>query len=148
MSIVKFKRYYPASNSFNNLVDDFFPQFPSLFQSEFANGFNQSVPVNIKQTEKGYEVEVIAPGFNKEDIKVGLEKNLLTVSAEKNENEESKIEKQIRREYKYQSFKRSFTLDEKIDTEKIEGKYENGVLTLNLYNKAEVKAPVKEITIQ
>ena len=56
--------------------------------------------------------------------------------------------KQIRREYSYRSFKRSFTLDEKINAEGIGAKYQNGVLTLNLPKKEEVKAAVKEITIQ
>jgi HSP20 family protein len=147
MSIVKFK-HYPASNSFNNLVHDFFPQFPSLFRDELTNGINHSVPVNIIERENGYKLEVVAPGFAKEDFKVNLEKNLLTIAAEKKVEEENKKEKNIRREHKYQSFKRSFTLNEKIDTEKIEAKYENGVLTLNLWNKEEVKTSTKQITIQ
>ena len=147
MSIVKF-RQYPTSKSFNNLMDDFFTNFPSLYRDDYATGFNQIAPVNIKEKEAGYEVEVVAPGFSKDDFKVSLDKNILTISAEKKAEEEAKNEKHIRREFKYQSFKRSFTLTEKVDTEKIEAKYENGVLTLNLLNKEEVKAPVKEIAIQ
>ena len=147
MSIVKFK-HYPASKSFNNLMDDFFPQFPSLFRDDVPAGSMQTVPVNIGKNDMGYKLEIIAPGFKKEDFTVNIENDLLTISAEKKAEEENKSEKQIRKEYKFQSFKRSFTLDEKIDTEKIEAKYDNGVLTLNLYNKAEVKAPVKQITIQ
>jgi HSP20 family protein len=146
MSIVKF-RHYPAK-SFNNLMDDFFPQLPSLFLNEPVVNLGQIVPVNIKQDENGYVLDVIAPGFNKEDFKIHLDKNLLTISAEKQAEEENKNEKDIRKEYKYQSFKRSFTIDEKIDTEKIEAKYENGVLRLNLENKEEVKKPTKQITIQ
>jgi HSP20 family protein len=147
MSIVRFK-HYPASKSFNNFVDDFFPQIPSLFRDDFAPGYRHTAPVNIKQNDGGYDVEIVAPGFTKEDFKIKLENNLLTISAEQKAEEENNNQNQIRREYKYQSFKRSFTLDENIDTEKIEAKYENGVLTLNLYNKAKVKAPVKQITIQ
>ena len=146
MSIVKF-RHYP-SKSFNNLIDDFFPQVPSLFLNENASHFGQNAPVNIKQNENGYELELIAPGFSKDDFKIQLDKNLLTISAEKKEEEENKTEKQIRREFKFQSFKRSFSVDEKIDTEKIEAKYENGVLVIKLANKEEVKAPLKQITIQ
>jgi len=146
MSIVKF-RHYPAK-SFNNLIDDFFPQVPSLLWNENASAFGHVAPANIKQTEAGYELEVIAPGFTKEDFKIQLEKNLLTVSAEKREREENKAEKQIRKEFKFQSFKRSFTIDEKIDTEKVEAKYDNGVLVINLANKEEVKAPTKQITVQ
>lgn len=147
MSIVKF-RQHPASKSFNNLMDDFFTSFPSLYRDDNATGFNQAAPVNIKETENGYAVEVVAPGFSKEDFKISLDKNLLSIAAEKKATEEDKSEKHIRREFNYQSFKRSFTLTDKIDTEKIEAKYENGVLQLNLSNKEVVKAPVKEITIQ
>ena len=147
MSIAKFK-HYPATSSFNNLVHDFFPQFPSLFRDELANNLGHSIPVNIAQKEDGYKLEIVAPGFTKEDFKVTLEKNLLTIEVTKKAEEENKNEKSIRKEYKYQSFKRSFTLNEKIDTEKIAAKYKNGVLTLNLWNKEEVKAPTKQITIQ
>jgi HSP20 family protein len=146
MSIVKF-RQYPVSKSFNSLVDDFFTQFPSLYRDDATTGVNQLAPVNVIEKENGYELEIVVPGFKKEDLKVNVDKNVLTISAEKKE-EENKSGKYIRKEYKYVSFNRTFNLDEKIETENIEGKYENGVLTLNLYNKAEVKAPVKQITIQ
>ncbi len=73
---------------------------------------------------------------------------MLTISAEKKNEVKDENEKQIRSEYSYRSFNRSFTLDEKIDAEKIEAKYLNGVLTLNLPKKAEVKASAKEISIQ
>ena len=73
---------------------------------------------------------------------------MLSISAEKKVDEEDKNEKQIRREYVFQTFKRSFTIDEKIDVEKIEAKYESGVLTLNLAKKIDIKAPAKQITIQ
>jgi HSP20 family protein len=145
MSLVKFK-HYSGPNSFNNLMGDFLTQIPSLFRDDLATSFGQSIPANIKEIQDGYELEIVAPGFRKEDFKINLEKNLLTISAEKKPEKES--EKHIRREYKYQSFERSFILNEKIDIEKIEAKYENGVLTLNLRNKAEVKTPVKQITIQ
>jgi HSP20 family protein len=146
MSIVKF-RHYPAK-SFNNLIDDFLPQVPSLLWNENASAFGHVAPVNINQTEAGYELEIFAPGFTKDDFKIQLEKNLLTVSAEKKEQEEKKAGKQIRKEFKFQSFKRSFTIDEKIDTETVEAKYDNGVLLINLANKEEVKAPTKQITVQ
>jgi HSP20 family protein len=93
-------------------------------------------------------LEVIAPGFQKEDFKVNLDNNTLTISAEKKEETENKNEKFIRKEFKQQSFKRSFTIDENIDAESISAKYVNGVLTLNLAKKQEVKPSVKEISIQ
>ena len=93
-------------------------------------------------------LEVIAPGFQKEDFKINLDNNTLTISAEKKEEKENQNEKFIRKEYKQQSFKRSFTIDENIDAENISAKYVNGVLTLNLAKKQEVKPQIKEISIQ
>ena len=139
----------PAEKSFNNFIDDFFPQIPSILRDNFEVPFSkQFTPVNVKQNENGYVLEVVAPGFSKEDFKIALDKNTLTISAEKKSEEENNTEKHIRKEYKFQSFKRSFTIDEKTDVENISAKYENGVLTLNLPLKAEVKEVAKEISIQ
>ena len=146
MSIVNFK-HYPAK-SFNNLMSDFLVDFPSLYRENNATNSGHSAPVNIKENEESYELDIIAPGFKKEDFKIHLEKNLLSISAEKKTEEENNNEKQIRREYEFQKFKRTFTIDEKIDAEKIEAKYESGVLIVTLAKKAEVKAPTKQITIQ
>ena len=145
MSTLTFKRY--PTPSFNNLMSDFLFDFPSLYRDNNAPGVSQSVPVNISEAEGGYKLDVVAPGFQKEDFTIHLEKNLLTVSAEKKVGEETN-EKHIRKEYVFKPFKRTFTIDEKIDTEKIEAKYESGVLTLNLAKKTDVKAPAKQITIQ
>jgi HSP20 family protein len=148
MTLVRFKNR-PVSSTFNNLMDDFLPQLPSIFQDELKGGkFNQYAPVNVKENEQAYLLELVAPGLEKEDFKVNLENNLLTVSAEKKEETENTNEKHIRREYKYQSFKRSFTVDENIDVENISAKYVNGVLTLNLPKKVEVKEAAKQIAIQ
>ena len=146
MTVLKLK--HPVSRTFNNLVDDFFTPFTSIYQDDFSKGANQIVPVNVKEIENGYQLEVVAPGLEKENFRINLEDNLLTISADRKAQEENKTEKHIRKEYSYQSFKRSFTLDENIDTENIEAKYYNGVLTVNLFKKAEVKAPVKQISVQ
>jgi len=137
----------PVGRSFNNLVDDFLANVPSIIRDEFVPS-KQNVPVNIKETETDYQLEVVAPGFEKENFKVSLEDKLLTIEGEKKTEEENKNEKLVRREFKTQSFKRSFTIDENIDKENISAKYVNGVLTLNLAKKQEVKPSVKEISIQ
>src|SRR5438046_4552651 len=147
MTLVKFKNgnSYP---SFNNLVDDFFTTMPSLFKDDVRiNALNNFAPANVKETENGYDLELVAPGLNKEDFKIDLDKNTLTVSFEKKSENEEKTEKFLRREYKNQSFKRSFTVDENIDTERISANYIQGVLTLNLPKKPEVKLQAKQITI-
>ena len=148
MTNVKFNSK-PFAGTFNNLVDDLFAELPVLFKNDFNNAERKGfVPVNVKETEKGYLLEVVAPGFEKADFKVNLNQNLLTISAEKKEELKEEKEKQIRREYSYRSFKRSFTLDEKIDATNIEASYVNGVLTLNLPKKEEVKASATEIVIK
>ena len=139
----------PFEGTFNNLVDDLFTELPALFKTEF-NQTNRKgfVPVNVKETEKSYQLEVVAPGFEKADFKINLDQTLLTISAEKKEEAKDENQKQIRREYSYRSFKRSFTLDEKIDATNIEASYINGVLTLNLPKKEVVKASATEISIK
>jgi HSP20 family protein len=148
MTHVKFTRK-PFEGTFNNFVDDLFTELPAFFKNEFnyseRKGF---VPVNVKETEKSYQLEVVAPGFERTDFKVNLDQNILTISAEKKNDEKENAEKQIRKEYNYRSFKRSFTLDEKIDATNIDATYINGVLTLNLPKKAAVKAPATEISIK
>jgi len=147
MTLVKFNR--PVSRNFGNLVDDFFSEVPALFNESFNKSVsNVFVPVNVKESEGSYQLDVVAPGFDKSDFKVNVDGNILTVSAEKKAEEKKENEKQVRNEYKYRSFKRSFTLDEKTDAAGIEASYINGVLTLNLPKKAEVKEAVKEISVK
>ena len=148
MTQVKFNRR-PFETAFNSIVDDLFSEMPVLFKN--GNGqsqWNGFAPVNIKETEKNYSIDVVAPGFEKGDFKVNLDQDVLTISAEKKNETKNEGEKEIRREYSYRSFKRSFTLDEKIDAPGIGAKYVNGILTLNLPKKEEVKTASKEISIQ
>ena len=145
MTLVKFNNR-PA-NGFN-LLDNFFNELPAFFKDDFGTKAQGFVPVNVKETKDTYQVEVVAPGFEKNDFNINLEKNILSVSAEKKGETENKDEKQTRKEYSFHSFKRSFTIDEKVDAEKIEAKYVNGVLTLNLPRKEEVKASAKEILVK
>lgn len=145
MTVVKLNNR-PA-NGFN-LLDNFFNELPTFFKDDFGTKAQGFIPVNVKETKDAYELEIVAPGFEKNDFNINLEKNILTVSVERKTETENKNEKQIRREYSYHSFKRSFTVDEKVDPEKIEAKYVNGVLTLNLPRKEEVKASAKEILVK
>ena len=139
----------PVHKDINNLVDDFFNGIPTLFNPGFNKSvWNGLVPVNVNESKDAYHLEVVAPGLDKNDFKVNIDGDTLTVSAEiKNEIKEE-TDKRIRNEYSYRSFKRSFTLDEKIDASNIDAKYVNGILTLNLAKKAEVKEAAKEIIIQ
>jgi len=138
----------PFEKSFNNLMNELFTEVPVVFKNDFNKSALQGfVPVNVKEIGTAFELEVVAPGFTKEDFKVNLENDTLTISAEKREEVKQENEKQIRKEYSYKSFKRSFTLDEKIDATNIDAKYINGILRLNLPKKAEVKPSATEIKI-
>ena len=148
MTLVRLNTPKQNGRRFNIFMDDFFSAVPSLFREEFSSGLPSSVPVNIKETESEYLLEVMAPGLEKEGFKISLEENLLTISAEKKEESANEEEKQIRREFSTSSFRRSFTINEQVDAQQIVAKYINGVLTVNLPKKAEVKPPVKEINIQ
>lgn len=143
MTVVRFKNRPNGAVSFNNLLSDVFPPMPSLYRDEARH----TIPVNIKETEKEFLIDLIAPGLNKEDFKIILEKDLLTVAAEKKQEGQKDGEKVIRNEYKIISFKRSFTIDEKVQSDSIAAQYVNGVLTLNLPKRIEVKPATKQINI-
>jgi HSP20 family protein len=135
----------PVNGHFNNFVNDFFAPLPSIIKEEIsAASLKHSVPVNVKETETGYELELVVPGFAKEDISISLENNLLTVSGEKKSESDAKL---VRSEYQFRSFKRSFSLDKHLDLEAITASHNNGVLLLNLPKKPEVKT-TKNISIQ
>src|SRR4029079_15651451 len=106
--------------------------------------------VNIKETNESFEVEMAAPGMTKNDFTVELDSNVLTITSEKKDRFETKEgERYSRREFSYQSFQRSFQLPkEVVDAEKIEAKYEKGVLRLLIPKKEEAKPrPPKMIQI-
>lgn len=134
--------------NFDNMVDELFNGLPVVLNDGYNFLTKQGyVPVNIKETGNGYILEVVAPGFEKPDFKVNIDNNVLTISAEKRSEEKTESEKQIRKEYSYRSFKRSFTIDDKIDATAIDASYVNGVLKLNLPKKTEVREAAKDIKV-
>src|SRR4030095_5009128 len=128
----------------NDLFDEFFNHFPVVRGKEI--GWN-SPAVNIHETKDDYQLELVAPGLTKEDFKVTLEKGILTISFEKKTETDNKEYKTHRKEFAFTSFKRSFSVDDKINTEAIEARYDNGILKLSLPKKEEVKSLPKEIAI-
>jgi HSP20 family protein len=139
----KRKRFLPE------LVDDFF-NAERFFPSEFLNfGRTELVPsANIKETEKDYTIELAAPGLSRKDFHVEIENDVLTISAEKKEESEEEGKNFRRKEFSYNSFSRSFSLPENLATDKIDAKYEDGVLRLLLPKKeVTVVKPRKEIKV-
>ncbi|HXB91511.1 MAG TPA: Hsp20/alpha crystallin family protein [Puia sp.] len=129
----------------STLVDEFFQGFPAGPGRDESFGFP---PVNIHETADAYHLELSAPGRNKEDFKLSVENGQLTIGFDKKEETKTEDYKTIRKEFSFRSFKRSFNLDESIDTDGIQAKYEGGVLKLLLPKKEQVKESTRQISIQ
>jgi HSP20 family protein len=138
----------PLAKSFDGLMNELFNELPATFGKTMREDVLGFPPVNIVEKNDFYHLQVSAPGFEKADFNVKLDDKILTVSAEKKEEAKSEADKVIRKEFSAKSFKRTFTLDEKIDAANISAKYENGILHVGLPKKEEVKAATKDITIQ
>jgi HSP20 family protein len=129
---------------FDNFFNDFFS--PSVWANPSADV--ASIPAaNVHETPAAYVLEINAPGRNKEDFKVNIDKELLTVSYEKKEENNTEDQNTVRREFYFNSFKRSFSLDDKIDVSNIQAKYDNGILKIELPKKPEVQQQPKQIAI-
>jgi HSP20 family protein len=147
MSLIKRENYSPTWSSFFN---DFLNRDWYDWNNQNYSLTNTTIPaVNIKETENEFEVDMAAPGMNKEDFKIELNNNVLTISSEKQTENETKEGKNVtRREFSYQSFSRSFTLPAIVETDQITAKYENGVLRVNIPKKDEAKPkPMKQIAV-
>ena len=145
MTLVKFNNGHK-----NNVVNPFFNDVYSLLNdSVLSDKFAVRTPaVNIAETENEFEIELAVPGLKKEDFKINLEKNVLSVSAEKKAEEVNENKKFSKREYSYSSFTRSFTLPQSADQNKIEADYTDGILKLTIAKKEEAKIVTREITIK
>lgn len=136
------------SRSFDGMMKELFNEFPTTVAKTFREDVLNFPPVNIVEKPASYQVELSAPGFEKADFAIKLEGNILNISTEKKEETKEENDKVIRKEFTYKGFKRSFTIDEKIDAENIAAKYENGILKLELPKKEILKAGAKEINVQ
>lgn len=145
MSIVK--RDVGYAPTLSNFFDDFFTR--DLFNWPSSSSTGTSIPsVNIYETDGEFHVEMAAPGMSKDDFKVELDNNMLTISSQKETEEKDEKKNYQRREYSYQSFVRSFHLPDSAEAEKINAKYTDGVLNLVIPKKEEAKRkPVKTIKI-
>lgn len=148
MSLTKWNN----GHNMTNLFDDFFTR--DFLNWGLANNSttNTTIPaVNIKETPENFAVEMAAPGMKKEDFRIELDGNNLTISSEwQNQADEKEGERYTRREFSYQSFQRTFTLPRNVvDGDKIEAKYENGVLRLLIPKREEAKQkPARMIEIK
>lgn len=129
--------------------DDFFKPYNDWFEGGLINRTMKVPAVNITEEKNDFLVSLAAPGLKKEDFKINVDGNMLTISSEKEESMEENDKKFTRKEYSYSSFSRCFTLPEEISQEKIEAKYEDGVLKITLPRKEGQNMPaVKQIAVK
>lgn len=141
MSLVRFT-HRPMSS----FLGEFFTADWPIRRNTFAG----SVPaVNVEEREKDFSLSFAVPGKNKDDFEIEVDKDVLSVSANTQDNYENTDERFSRREFSYQSFKRSFTLPDSVDTTKIKAKYTDGILTIDLPKRKEaLPQPTKRIAIE
>ena len=147
MSLIKRESNLPT---WSNFFGDFLNRDWHDWSNQHYSLTNNTLPsVNIKETEDEFFVEMAAPGMAKDDFKIELENNLLTIFSEKrSEKEVNEKERISRREFSYQSFSRSFVLPAIVENEKIAAKYENGILSINIPKKEEAKPkPTRQIMV-
>jgi len=128
----------------------FFPKgWMDWFDSNFSSTDTTLPAVNVKEDKDKFEIEVAAPGMKKEDFKINLDENRLTISSERKEEKSEEDENYTRREFSYQSFSRSFNIPEgRVMRDKIVAKYNDGILSVKLPKRDEGKAKLtKQIKI-
>jgi len=133
--------------SFPRIWDD---MFTKEFMPEFyKNGSFRSLPaVNIIENNDEYIIEVATPGLTRKDFNISLENNSLTISSEKEDKIEDQHEKVVRREFQYNSFCRSFTLPETVESDKIKARHSDGILYVTIPKKETAKIkPSRQIQI-
>ncbi len=124
----------------NQYVPGIFNLMDRFFGDEFETSTGMLRPaVNIVEVDNAYQLQLMAPGLQKSDFKITVEKDQLIISYDKQESQEEATDKFVRREFVQRSFKRSFSLNDKLNVDAIRASYENGILIISI-PKAEVKS--------
>jgi HSP20 family protein len=154
-TIEKRSNGHQPTKSLGNVVDNLFQNsLRRFFDDNFWEGDaglkNGTAPVNIRETEQSYELDVIAPGCKKEDFNISINDNVLTISfISKEQNSES--DRKIgwaRNEYVQRSFTRNFTLDDTVDLDNINATYTDGILRLVMAKNEKAKKMSKNIEVK
>lgn len=145
MTLVKFQGN--KNRGVDHWVNDFFS--PIFNDSFLSDRFTSRVPaVNIAETSDAYRIELAAPGLAKDDFKINVNGDVLTISAEKKSESKDENTKYSKREYSYTSFTRSFTLPDGIDHHGIDANYKDGVLNVAVGKKEEAKVASRLIEVK
>ncbi|MAB48142.1 MULTISPECIES: Hsp20/alpha crystallin family protein [Winogradskyella] len=141
MSLIKFNNRQRLFPSWTNEGLKNFLSSDDFFNNDFFEEDSLMPAMNVKEHDDDFEIEFAAPGFNKKDFEVTIDDNILNVCGEKKHEAEEKEEDFTRKEFSYNSFKRSMTLPKSVNTDQeVKATYKNGILKLNLLKKEEAKA--------
>lgn len=134
MALIKFPTKSLNTDAVNPFVNTV---FDNLFNDNFiSDRLVARVPaVNISESEKAFKIEMAAPGLDKSDFKINVDKNLITISADKKDEHVSEEKLYSKKEFNYTSFSRSFTLPDTVDYSNIDAAYEGGLLILTVGKK-------------
>ena len=146
MTLVKFNNNKGA----NALMPGFNDVFESIFNDTFFNDrMTARIPaVNISETAESYHLELAVPGLKKQDFKISLDRQVLNISVEQQNESKEEGKRFSKREFSYTSFVRSFTLPELADHGRIEAAYEDGVLKVDIAKKEEAKMASRQIELK
>jgi HSP20 family protein len=146
MSLVKFNNRRRLFPSWNNDGLRNFLNNDNFFDSAFFEEDGLMPAMNVKETEKDFEIEFAAPGFSKKEFEVSINDNILNVCGEKKIESEQKEDDYTRQEFSYNSFKRSLSLPKSVNADQeIKATYKDGILKLNLKKKETAKEPTKKV---
>ncbi|MEZ4792824.1 MAG: Hsp20/alpha crystallin family protein [Gelidibacter sp.] len=147
-SDVSTRRNRMSLPSLSSWVDDLFDgNLGTGFLSNFNTGMTLPA-VNIKENKDEYYLEIAVPGMKKSDFNIDVDNKVLSISSEKSEEHIDNEENYTRREFGYSSFKRTFTLPDAVESEKIKAQYKDGILTVHLPKREEAKQkPSKRISV-
>jgi HSP20 family protein len=142
-TLVKLNNNSPAFNSF---FDDF-------FRRDLHAGYGKArVAVNVKETPEAFHLEVVAPGFKREDFSISIEDNYLKIhgkveESKTDEKDEGTAEKYSVKEYHKASFEKAYKLSNEVDADRINAKYENGILDIEIPKKSKEEKTVRSINV-
>jgi HSP20 family protein len=147
MTLVKFN---PDTRSNGSFLPGFNDVLDSIFNDTFfSDRMTSRVPAaNVSESEDHYHVELAAPGLKKEDFRLNLERNLLNISVEQQNEQQNTRKNYSKREYSYSSWVRSFTLPDSANAENIEATYIDGVLKIDIAKREEAKVMRRQIEIK
>lgn len=122
----------------------------NIYNDEYCGGKMEtySQKVNVAENENNYQIDVLVPGYSKEEIKVTIDKNQLTIASAEQKEQSTEKANYLRHEFSKKPFSRTFELPENVEADKIEASHQNGILSIVLPKRAKVEIPVQQIEVK